>query len=131
MMDYILPILGILVILSVIYPRIMVKMDQNITNVSGAEAAEVAANNKDLVIIDVRTQGEYQTGHIAGAKNIPVGELSSRLKELEKYRGKPLLVHCASGSRSSKAVRILSKNNFSPVYHLNHGLHSWQGALKK
>ena len=42
-----------------------------------------------------------------------------------------MLVHCASGGRSPKAVNVLLKNNFGPIYHMNHGLSGFSGNLKK
>ena len=62
---------------------------------------------------------------------MPVGEIASRISELEKFRGKPILVHCASGGRSPKAVNVLLKNKFGPIYHMNHGLSGFNGSLKK
>jgi len=109
----------------------MIKFNKNVKNVSGKEAANLIKENKDLVVLDVRTKGEYQTGHINGSKLMPVNEISSRINELEKFRSKPLLVHCASGGRSPRAVSILLKNKFGPIYHMNHGLSDFKGNLKK
>lgn len=108
--------------------RVFVSKDMN--NVTAEEAYQLIKDNKDILVIDVRTPQEYKSGHIAGAKNIPVNEISSRIGELEKYKEKPILVHCASGSRSPKAVNILQKNDFKNVYHLNRGLLRWKYGLK-
>lgn len=108
--------------------RVFVSKDMN--NVTAEEAYQLIKDNKDILVIDVRTPQEYKSGHIAGAKNIPVNEISSRIGELEKYKEKPILVHCASGSRSPKAVNILQKNDFKNVYHLNRGLLQWKYGLK-
>jgi len=114
-----------------LYPKIMIKFNKNVKNVSGEEAAKLIRDTKDLVIIDVRTKGEYLSGHINGSKLMPVSEIGSRVEELEKFRGKPILVHCASGSRSPKAVNVLLKNKFGPIYHMSHGLASFNGNLKR
>jgi rhodanese-related sulfurtransferase len=129
MMDNITPILAILVVGFLFYPRLMIILDKNIKNVTGPEAVELVQSNKNMVILDVRTREEFNSGHIKGAKNIPVSELLEKAGELEQYRGKPLLVHCASGHRSAKAVRILSKKQFGPIYHMNRGISSWTGGL--
>ena len=50
---------------------------------------------------------------------MPVSEIGLRITELEKFRNKPILVHCASGGRSPKAVNVLLKNKFGPIYHMN------------
>ena len=130
-MNVLLTIISILVVAYVLYPKIIIKFNKNVKNVSGDEAAKLIKENKNLIVLDVRSKSEYQTGHINGSKLMPVGEIASRLSELEKFRGKPILVHCASGGRSPKAVTLLVKNNFGPIYHMNHGLAGFSGQLKK
>jgi len=130
-MNNILNIILILLIAYILYPKIMIRFNKNVKNVSGKEAAKLIRENKNLIILDVRNKGEYQTGHINASKLMPANELSSRISELEKFRGKPILVHCASGGRSPKAVNVLLKNKFGPIYHMNHGLSDFSGTLKK
>ena len=130
-MNNLFTVMAILLLGYMLYPKIMIKFNKNVKNVSGAEAVSLIKETKDLIIIDVRSKGEYQSGHINGSKLMPVGELASRLTELEKFRGKPILVHCASGGRSPKAVNVLLKNKFGPIYHMNHGLAGFSGSLKK
>jgi rhodanese-related sulfurtransferase len=130
-MNNLLTILAILAIAYMFYPKIMIKFNKNVNNVSGQDAASLIRDTKDLVILDVRTMNEYKSGHIKDSNLMPVGEIASRIKELEKFRGKPILVHCASGGRSPKAVNVLLKNKFGPIYHMNHGLASFNGNLKK
>ncbi|MCB2289877.1 rhodanese-like domain-containing protein [Clostridium sp. CS001] len=130
-MDNLLIIVTVFLIIYMFYPKVMMKFNKNIVNVSGKEAAKLIRETKDLIVLDVRTKGEYASGHINGSKLMPVNELSSRISELEKFRGKPILVHCASGGRSPKAVTILLKNKFGPIYHMNHGLASFNGTLKR
>ncbi len=130
-MEYLIAGIGALLVFAFLYPKIMVGMDKNITNVTGAEASDIIGSTKDLAILDVRTHGEFQMGHIPGAKIMPVTEIGSRIGELSKYKNRPLLVYCASGSRSPKAVLLLSRNSFGPIYHMNRGLNGWPGALKR
>lgn len=130
-MNNLFTIVAILLLAYMLYPKIILKFNKNVKNISGAEANSFIKDTKDLVILDVRTKGEYQSGHISGSKLMPVSEIASRITELEKFRGKPMLVHCASGGRSPKAVNVLLKNNFGPIYHMNHGLSGFSGNLKK
>ena len=130
-MNNLLSILAIVVMSYMFYPKIMIKFNRNVENVSGQEAASLIRDTKDLVILDVRTMNEYKSGHIKGSNLMPVSDIATRIKELEKFRGKPILVHCASGGRSPKAVNLLLKNKFAPIYHMNHGLASFNGNLKK
>jgi len=130
-MNNLLTIIAILAIAYILYPKIMIKFNKNVKNVSGEEAAKLIRENKDLVILDVRTKDEYQLGHINGSKLMPANDIASRISELEKFRNKPILVHCASGGRSPKAVNVLLKNKFGPIYHMNHGLTGFTGNLKR
>ena len=77
------------------------------------------------IIIDVRTKGEYQQGHIKGSQNIPLDVLSSNLSKLNKE--KIIITCCASGMRSAQAKSILLSNGFSNVY--NGG--GWNGLNNK
>ena len=65
-------------------------------------------------IVDVRTPGEYQSGHIGGSKNIPLQVLASKLNVLDK--SKPVITCCASGMRSASAKSMLLQKGFSEVY---------------
>lgn len=58
------------------------------------------------VIIDVRTVKEFQGGSVAGARNIPLGDLSKNIDEIKKMK-KPIITCCASGMRSGAAVKQL------------------------
>ncbi len=75
------------------------------------------------LLLDVRTVGEFQSGHIAGAANIPVETLAMRLAELPK--GKPIVLYCRSGNRSAQAARILRSAGYADVYDLG-GIIVWQ-----
>jgi phage shock protein E len=65
-------------------------------------------------VIDVRTPGEYASGHYEGATNIPVQELQGRLGELGDKQ-KPVVVYCASGMRSASAATLLTAAGFTDV----------------
>lgn len=103
--------------------------NSSVKNVSGEEAYKLINDNKELLILDVRTKGEYEDGHISGAKLVPVNVLSMKIDEFDEYKDKPVLVYCASGGRSPGAVDILVNNNFTNVYHLNRGIYSWRYKL--
>jgi rhodanese-related sulfurtransferase len=87
------------------------------------EAWDLIQNEPDLVVLDVRTQPEYDDGHIEGAILIPVAELPDRLGELST--DDEILVYCRSGNRSSTAVGVMGENGFSKVYHMNEGMNGW------
>ncbi|QKT03659.1 rhodanese-like domain-containing protein [Ectothiorhodospiraceae bacterium 2226] len=85
-------------------------------------------NRENAVVVDVRDQGEWNTGHILGAKHVPLGELPQRLKKLEKFKDKPLIVNCRSGARSARACAQLRKAGFEKVYNLKGGVTGWLNA---
>lgn len=98
-----------------------------VSNVSAIEAVLLMSRNKVLVL-DVRDATEFATGHIQGAKNIPVAELSGRIKEIEKFKDKPMLVHCQKGMRAKTACGILRAQQFSQLHNLQGGLDTWVEA---
>lgn len=90
-----------------------------------------SANFRELVkggalIVDVRTSGEFSSGHIKSAINIPVDQLRSNLNKL-KNKDQVLITCCASGMRSASARSILMEAGYTQVY--NGG--SWNGLLNK
>ncbi len=66
------------------------------------------------VIIDVRTSGEFQSGHIKGSKNIPLNTIGNKINEIKKLN-KPVIACCASGMRSSQATSILKQNGIEAM----------------
>ncbi len=81
------------------------------SRIRGPAAREKVAAG--ALLLDVRSEGEFRSGAIPGAKNIPVQSLGGRLKELDKAR--PVVVYCASGMRSANAASMLRKNGFTEV----------------
>ena len=69
----------------------------------GVADAVQLINRQDAVILDVREPAEFKSGHIPNARNIPAGQVGERLKELEKFKARPILLTCASGNRSGSS----------------------------
>ncbi len=84
--------------------------------------AEFVSSEAPHLLLDVRTRPEFASGHIPGAMNIPVQELSSRLNEVPQDQ--PVVVYCRSGNRSAQAAQILGNADYSQVYDLG-GIASW------
>jgi phage shock protein E len=82
--------------------------------------------SEGAIILDVRSHGEFVTGHIEGSVNIPVNKLSENLDKL-KSKSKPIITCCASGMRSASAKGILEAKGYTRV--INGG--SWQSLEKK
>lgn len=77
------------------------------------QAAESAESN--LVYVDVRTDGEYEAGHVEGAIHIPHTEMSERYTALEQYEDSEIVLYCRSGRRSGIALDILEDHGFDNV----------------
>lgn len=105
---------------------------------SGAAFVDVAdvhrriENGDEIVLLDVRSPGEFAGGHPAGAVNVPVGELSGRLvansEEMDGLREAPVYVMCRTANRSPGAARILRKNGFMDVSVVKGGTNAWKRA---
>lgn len=85
-------------------------------------------NHDNAVVVDVRTESEFQSGHILNAIHIPLGAFESRMNELDKYKERPIVMSCQSGNRSGKAISILKKRGFDKIYNLTGGIMAWQNA---
>lgn len=94
----------------------------------GPQEAVMLFNHQDALILDVRENSEFADGHIAKAKHVPVGQLKTRLSELEKFKDKPIVAVCRSGNRSGHACGVLRKAGFENVYNLAGGMGAWEQA---
>ena len=90
------------------------------------EDMDKLSKDKDVVLLDVRTVGEFSRGHIDGFKNIPVDELRERISEIEK--GKPVYLICQSGLRSYIASRILEGNGYE-TYNFSGGFRFYDAVV--
>ncbi|NIV44716.1 hypothetical protein GWN49_07590, partial [Candidatus Bathyarchaeota archaeon] len=77
---------------------------------------------------DVRTQSEFNSGHIDGAVLIPHTELDERIEELAGHENHEIIVYCRTGVRSAIGSEILDSHNFTEVYNMLDGISSWQTA---
>jgi rhodanese-related sulfurtransferase len=98
-----------------------------VPNISTTEAVMLMSRNKPLVL-DVRDAAEFAAGHIQGARHIPLAELANRLAEIEKFKNKPVLVHCQKGMRAKTACTILKSHGFTQLHQLQGGLDAWVEA---
>ena len=104
----------------------------NITVGTAYSMIEDATNDlgdlEDLVILDVRTQDEYDAGHLVNALLIPLDEIGDSIALLLPYQNTTIVVHCRSGSRSSVASEVLIGYNFTRIYNMLGGFNDWVGA---
>lgn len=90
--------------------------------------ATTLINRNDASVIDVRTEKEFNEGHIVNALHIPQANITNRISELEKLKHKPIIVSCKSGQRSGQVCAILKKQGFDHIYNLAGGVAAWQSA---
>lgn len=79
-------------------------------------------------LIDVREPNEFESGHILGARNIPLTQLKMRLKEVRP--DKPVYLYCQSATRSARAAQLLNKKGYKDLYQLKGGFKKWTGKIK-
>lgn len=96
-------------------------------DVSPAEAV-LLINRENAIVLDVREESEFATGHIPDAKNIPLSKLAERANELRKFQQKPVVVNCQGDMRSANAFDQLKKAGFTNLYNLRGGLRAWNEA---
>lgn len=85
-------------------------------------------NREKAVVIDVCGPDEFVGGHIVGAKNIPLGELEAKLPGAVKNKALPLVLVCASGARSGRAIAVAKKLGYENTHSLSGGMGAWRAA---
>ncbi len=94
----------------------------------GALEAVQLMNRRDAVVLDVRDATEFAAGRIPHARNIPFAELTNRLRELDKFKSKPIIVTGQTGGRAAKVCAALGKIGFTEAVALRGGLVAWVEA---
>ncbi len=89
----------------------------------------IDALNNNALLIDVRSETEYRSDNIKGTVNIPLGSLQNSIKKIKK-QNKPVIVFCASGSRSTSAKNILKREGMENVLNAG-GIHSLKSVMQK
>jgi rhodanese-related sulfurtransferase len=95
----------------------------------GAEIGTLEATrlmNQGSLVLDVRDEKDYVTGHLPRARHIPLPDLANRVGEIGKFKEKPVLV--TGGARAGAAARLLRRSGFNNVFQLKGGIAAWQQA---
>ena len=104
-------------------PELMMSTERLSAQVAADRMAS-AEPGKAPLMVDVRAPGERQQKRIAGSVSIPLSTLGNRLAELPA--GRPLLIHCAGGYRSSIAASLLQRHGFTDVSEIAGGITAWE-----
>lgn len=107
------------------WPLVAGSMNAGALNASGAVQL---INREKAVVVDVCDPAEFAAGHVGGSKNVPLGEFEAKLPAAVKNKTLPLILVCASGSRSSRAVAIAKKLGYDQAQSLGGGLKAWKEA---
>jgi len=85
---------------------------------------------EDLLVLDVREPDEFtgELGHIPGARNLPLGELSKQLDALQAWLERPVALVCRTDRRSAKAARLLAREGFADLHVVQGGMTAWNDA---
>jgi rhodanese-related sulfurtransferase len=92
--------------------------------------------SEDVLLLDVRTVAEFEGkddakfGRLANAVNIPIQDLDKRMGELNKWKGRPIVVYCSHSHRSPRASYMLSQNGFQNVTNMLGGMSTWKTSVK-
>ncbi len=118
-----------LICLGFVLPDQSAQDNTRIIAVSAKEAADLIdkhSGDNEFAILDIRTPGEFQSGHLA--KSIPIDFYSQtfadQLNRLDKT--KTYLVYCRTGNRSTKSLELFKKLKYQKVYHMTFGISAWK-----
>lgn len=85
-------------------------------------------NRDKAVVVDVCEPAEFAAGHVLGAKNLPLDQLEAKLPGLVKNKSTPVVLVCASGNRSKRALALAKKLGFENAHSLSGGMGAWRQA---
>ena len=106
--------------------------DQKMSNLSQQDWEEQLSKATDAVILDVRTEEEFESGYIAGSKNIDIRGGTAFISSIEELdKSKAYFVYCRSGARSGQACQLMEQMGFEQVYNLEGGVLAWEGDLEE
>ncbi len=93
-----------------------------------ANGAVQLINREKAVVVDVCEGAEFAAGHVAGARHAPLGELEQKLPGMVKNKATPVILVCASGMRSKRALAIAKKLGYEQAHSLSGGMRAWKEA---
>ncbi len=110
-----------------------VKSKQEISNEAKAKAPHISSQQlsdylskkENIVLLDIRTEDEYEAGHIQGAKWLPRGKLEYSIQEEVTDPGAKIVLYCNSGGRSALATLTLQGMGYTDVVDLDGGFKAW------
>lgn len=117
------------VVIAVMLVHSLVKSKLSKINNINPQEATLLINKQDAIVVDIRSADEFKKGHIVNAKNITVSQIEEgKFAAIENSKQTPIIVVCATGTRSSGAGEKLAKAGFEQVNNLFSGMSGWSAA---
>lgn len=98
--------------------------------ISMDEAKTLMEKEEGYILLDVRTKGEYESGYIPGAINIPLSDIDEKIISFLPDKSQMIFVYCRSGNRSREASDKLSKLGYTNILEIG-GINAWKGEIVK
>jgi len=98
--------------------------------ISQDELLELIDAGDEILILDVRTQREYDGGRVPGSVLIPHAEVMNRLEEIVGFLDKPVVVYCEAGGRAGRAENELREAGFTNILHLDGDMRAWKANVR-
>ena len=118
------------IIIALVSILLLTSCSSNATGVTNMNIEEFSGKIKEagVIILDVRTPGEFTTGYIEGSQNIDFqsGNFQAEIESLDKNA--TYAIYCRSGNRSGQAAAVMHKNGFQELYNLDGGVIDWANA---
>ncbi len=121
-------VLGVVAVGIVLWMASKLTSKDSFSEVSQDTLLRYLEEDRDMCILDVRSQREFEDGHVAKAIHMDYQKISTHTEDLDPYRRKDLIVYCEHGMRARMAISVLLRAGFSRVYHLEGDMVEWKRA---
>ncbi len=116
-----------LAFMTVLFLYIIISLSEKMQAFSNINPTQLTqlVNHQNAIVIDTRSEDEFQNGHIVNAINMPLNELISGSANTSQLKGKTIIAYCKSGISSKSACKHLLKSDVENVFSLSGGITSW------
>lgn len=104
--------------------------NKNVVKISSQKAKEIIDSEEDVVILDVRTEEEFNSGHIKDAVLVPVDDIQGKIQEVIENKNSKIMIYCRSGNRSATAAQKMKELGYTNIYDFG-GINTWKGEIIK
>lgn len=109
---------------------IRMEMGWSFSSIPALTPSELVAkiNRESAVVLDIRPQERFDDGHIVNSQHFVVAEMDKKIKKLNKFKSKPIVVVCEKGISCQKVAKDIAGQGFEDVYYLKSGITGWKDA---